>query len=197
MRSTSVVPFFMFECREDGSPLRIIFGNQVNQRHLDAFRNPQGCYDFSSLVTPRRIKLLMRLALRDSKADTLIAVYRSHEHSEPQVIADLECKNHKHWRRLLKRYADQPEFRVFKVVARLDHQPVKMRIENALEPFTDKGGECVENLLDITKTLSVVGAFINVTEQITNWIKDSCCHDLNSHEDRIICCDKERPLAPP
>jgi hypothetical protein len=197
MRSTSILPFFMFECREDASPLRIIFGNQVNRRHLDAFKNSQGNNDFSSLVTPKRIKLLTRLALRDSKANTLIAVYRSHEHSAPQVIADLECKNHKHWRRLLMRSVDQPEFRVFKVVARLAHQPVKMRLENALEPFTDQGDECISKLLEVTKTLSVVGALIDVTEQMKNWVRSGCGCDLNSHEDTIICCDKEQPLAPP
>jgi hypothetical protein len=197
MRSTSIVPFFMFECGEDVSPLRIIFGNQVNMRHLVAFRNSQGHYDFSSLVTPKRINLLTRLALRDSKADTLIAVYRSHEHSAPQVIADLECKNHKHWCRLLIRSADQPDFRVFKVVARLAHQPVKSRIENALEPFADKGDESVRKMLKVAKTLSIVGALIDVSEQMNNWIRSGCSLDHSADEHAIICCDKEQPLAPP
>jgi hypothetical protein len=197
MRSTSILPFFMFECQEDESPLRIIFANQVNRRHLAAFKNSQGIYDFDSLVTPKRIKLLTRLALRDSKADTLIAVFRSHLHSEPQVIADLECKNHKHWSRLLMRYVDQREFRVFKVVARLAHQPVMVRLENALEPLPDNVDERARRLLEKAKTLSVVGSLIDVTEQMSNWIRSENCYDLRSCEDMIICCDKEKPLAPP
>jgi hypothetical protein len=197
MRSTSILPFFMFECQEDNSPLRIIFSNQVNRRHLEAFGNSQGIYDLGSLVTPKRIKLLTRLALRDSKAETLIAVYRSHEHNEPQVIADLECKNHKHWRRLLMRSADQPEFRVFKAVARLAHHPVKMRLEHALEPLNDTGEKYVRKLLKVAKSLSVVGALIDVTEQIRNWIQGGCSLDHNTYENPIICCEKEQPLAPP
>jgi hypothetical protein len=95
------------------------------------------------------------------------------------------------------RSADQPDFRVFKIVARLAHQPVKMRLEHALEPFTDKADECVRKLLEVAKTLSIVGALIDVTEQMSNWIRSSCSNDLSSYEDTIICCDKEQPLAPP
>ncbi|MES9847210.1 MAG: PilZ domain-containing protein, partial [Candidatus Thiodiazotropha sp.] len=51
MRSTSILPFFIFECQDGESPLRIIFGNQVNQRSLNVFGNSQGNYDFTPLVT--------------------------------------------------------------------------------------------------------------------------------------------------
>jgi hypothetical protein len=197
MRSTSTLPFFMFDCKEHESPLRIILGNQVNRRHLNSFKNSMGHYDFGTLVTPKRIKLLTRLALRDSKADTLIAVYRSHDRGEPQVIADLECKNHKHWSRLLMRHIYQPEFRVFKLVARLAHQPDKVRLEDALEPLTENEDALARKLLETSKKLSIVGALIDVTEQVSNWIRSSRNYNHSSDKDPIIYCDKEQPLTPP
>ncbi|MEW8026374.1 MAG: PilZ domain-containing protein [Candidatus Thiodiazotropha sp.] len=197
MRSTSVLPIFVFECQDGESPLRIIFGNQINRRFLNAFGNSHGTFDFSSLVSPKRIKLLTRLALRDSKADTLIAVYRSPEHAETQVIADLECKNYRHWRQILKRYADQPGFRVFKVFARVARRPVEMRIEDALGPLTDKSDEFVSKLLMDAKTLSIVGALIDVTDQVRNWQRGDCSPEHNDHVEPVICCDDRHPLAPP
>ncbi|MEL0586342.1 MAG: PilZ domain-containing protein [Candidatus Thiodiazotropha sp. (ex. Lucinoma kazani)] len=197
MRSTSILPFFLFEDQEIDSPLRIIFGNQVNKHSLRGFENLQGKYDFSSLVTPKRIKLLMRLAVRDSKADTLIAVYRSPDHIAPQVRADLECKNHKHWCRLLMRYIDQPGFRVFKVVARAARRPVEMRIEDAVGSLTDQDNEFVRKLLMDAKTLSIVGALIDVTEQVRDWRKGVCSQETSTVEDSIICCEDQQPLTPP
>ncbi|MEW8586750.1 MAG: PilZ domain-containing protein, partial [Candidatus Thiodiazotropha sp.] len=67
MRSTSIMPFFIFDSQDGESPLRIIFGNQVNLRSLNAFNNAQGVFDFTTLVTAKRIKLLTRLAISDSK----------------------------------------------------------------------------------------------------------------------------------
>ncbi|MES9829926.1 MAG: PilZ domain-containing protein [Candidatus Thiodiazotropha sp.] len=196
MRSTTILPFFIFECQDGESPLRIVFGNQVNQRSLNAFGNSQGNYDFTSLVTPKRIKLLTRVALRDSKADTLMAVYRSPEHAEPQVIADLECKNHKHWCRLLTRYSDQPGFRVFKIVARVARRPVEMRIEDALEPLPDQSDKFVRKLLMDAIALSIVGAMIDVTEQVRNWRHDDS-FDRNPYEEPVIYGDDQQSHEPP
>ncbi|MEW8535870.1 MAG: PilZ domain-containing protein [Candidatus Thiodiazotropha endolucinida] len=196
MRSTSILPFFIFECQDGESPLRIIFGNQVNKRSLNVFGNSQGNYDFTPLVTPKRIKLLTRLALRDSKADTLIAVYRSPEHAEPQVIADLECKNYKQWCRLLTRYSDQPGFRIFKVVARVARRPVEMRIEDALDPLPDQSDKFVRKLLMDAIALSIVGAMIDVTDQVRNWPHDDS-FDRNLYEEPIIYGDDQQSLEPP
>jgi hypothetical protein len=197
MRSTSILPFFIFERHDSDSPLRIIFANQVNHRSLAAFETSPGKYDFSSLVTQKRLKLLTRLALRDSQADTLLAVYRPHVHDSPQVRADLECKNHKHWRRLLKRYANQPDFRVFKVVARIARQPVDMKIEHALEPLTVKGHEFAQQLLMDANTLSIVGALIDVTEQVHHWPQKHDDFNHSADEEPVIFCDNEQPLPPP
>jgi hypothetical protein len=197
MRSTGILPFFVFESLHNESPVRIIFGNQVNERSLAAFRNTEGSYDFRSLVTHKRIKLLVRLALRDSKADTLFAVYRTPGQSTPQVTADLECRNHKHWRRLLARHKEQPGFRVFKVVARLAHRPVKMRINDTLEPFSNQGKEFEHVLLMDSKNLTIVGALIDVTEQFQSWLKSGCEFDESTHEKSNICCEKEPLLSPP
>ncbi|MEW8190455.1 MAG: PilZ domain-containing protein [Candidatus Thiodiazotropha endolucinida] len=197
MRSTSILPFFIFECQDGESPLRIIFGNQVNQRSLNAFGNSQGYYDFTSLVTPKRIKLLTRLALRDSKADTLMAVYRSPEHAELQVIADLECKNYKHWCRLVTRYSDQPGFRVFKIVARVARRPVEMRIDDALEPLSDQSDRIVRELLMDAITLSIVGAMIDVTEQALKCRRNDYNLDNNVYDEPIIYSDDQQSLEPP
>ncbi|MET0110041.1 MAG: PilZ domain-containing protein [Candidatus Thiodiazotropha sp.] len=196
MRSTTILPFFIFECQDGESPLRIVFGNQVNQRSLNAFGNSQGNYDFTSLVTPKRIKLLTRLALRDSKADTLMAVYRSPEHAEPQIIADLECKNYKHWCRLLTQYSDQPGFRVFKIVARVARRPVEMRIEDALEPLPDQSDKFVRKLLMDAIALSIVGAMIDVTDQVPNWRHDDG-FDCNLYEEPVIYDDDQQSHEPP
>ncbi|MES9950887.1 MAG: PilZ domain-containing protein [Candidatus Thiodiazotropha sp.] len=197
MRSTSILPFFIFDSQDGESPLRIIFGNQVNQHSLKVFGNSQGTYDFSSLITPKRIKLLTRLALRDSKADTLIAVYRSPEHAEPQVIADLDCKNYKHWCRLLARYSDQPGFRVFKVVARVARRPVEMRIEDALEPLSDQTDRFVSKLLMDAIALSFVGAMIDVTDQARNCRHNDYNLDHNTYEEPIIYRDDQQSFEPP
>ncbi|MBW9267959.1 MAG: PilZ domain-containing protein [Candidatus Thiodiazotropha sp. (ex. Lucinisca nassula)] len=197
MRSTSILPFFIFECQDGESPLRIIFGNQVNRRSLNAFGNSQGNYDFTSMITPKRIKLLTRLALRDSKADTLMAVYLSPEHAEPQVIADLECKNYKHWCRLVTRYSDQPGFRVFKIVARVARRPVEMRIEDALEPLSDQSDRFVREMLMDAKTLSIVGAMIDVTDQALNCRRNDHYPDHNVYEEPIINSDDLQSLEPP
>jgi hypothetical protein len=197
MRSTSVLPFFMFDCEVLDSPLRIILGNQVNQHSLRAFGNTQGNYDFSTLITPKRVKLLTRLALRNSKAETLIAVYHSQELRAPQVKADLECKNHKHWHRLLMRYAAQSGFRVFKVVARVARLPVEMRIEDALEPYIHQDCDVVSNLLADSRHLSIVGALIDVTDQIREWYRDDRNFNDSALEEPVIYCDEEQPLAPP
>ncbi|MES9814632.1 MAG: PilZ domain-containing protein [Candidatus Thiodiazotropha sp.] len=196
MRSTTILSFFIFECQDGESPLRIVFGNQVNQRSLNAFGNSQGNYDFTSLVTPKRIKLLTRLALRDSKADTLMAVYRSPEHAEPQIIADLECKNYKHWCRLLTRYSDQPGFRVFKIVTRVARRPVEMRIEDALEPLPDQSDKFVRKLLMDAIALSIVGAMIDVTDQVPNWRHDDG-FDCNLYEEPVIYDDDQQSHEPP
>ncbi|MCG8025715.1 MAG: PilZ domain-containing protein [Candidatus Thiodiazotropha endolucinida] len=197
MRSTSILPFFIFDYQDGESPLRIIFGNQVNQHSLKVFGNSQGTYDFTSLITPKRIKLLTRLALRDSKADTLIAVYRSPEHAEPQVIADLECKNYKHWCRLLTRYSDQPGFRVFKVVARVARRPVEMRIEDALEPLSDQTDRFVSRLLMDAIALSIVGAMIDVTDQALNCRHNDYNLDHNIYEEPIVYRDDQQSFEPP
>jgi hypothetical protein len=197
MRSTSLLPFFIFEPQENESPLRIIFGNSVNQRFLDVFEDSQGNYDFSSLVTPTRVKLLTRLALRDSKADTLIAVYRPNKHAAPRVIADLECKNHKHWCRLLMRYGNQPGFRVFKLTARTARRPVEMRIEDALEPLNDNDNEFIGKLLSDARNLSIVGALIDITEQTRSSWPAVNNYNPGSLEQPVICYDQEQPYAPP
>jgi hypothetical protein len=197
MRSTSVVPFFVFGCKASETPLRIILGNQVNKHSLDAFVNSQGSYDFSTLVTKKRIKLLTRLALRDSKAETMIAVYRSPELKEPQIRADLECKNHKHWRRLLMRYVDLPGFRLFKVVARVARQPVELRVEDALNPIINNDEMFASKLIMDAKAVSIVGALIDVTEQISNWRQSGYHFNNNSNEESIVCYDDDQYLAPP
>jgi hypothetical protein len=197
MHSTSILPFFLFASRENQSPLRMIFGNRANQRLLDVFENAQGNYDFSSLVTPTRIKLLTRLALRDSKADTLIAVYRTNKQAAPKVIADLECKNHKHWCRLLNRYANQPGFRVFKLLARPARRPVEMRIEDALEPLNSNHDDFVRKLLKEAKNLTIVGALIDVTKQILTSLHGGNNLNQSALELPVIRHDEEKPHAPP
>jgi hypothetical protein len=196
MRSTSVLPFFVFACKAHETPLRVILGNQVNRLSLDAFVNSQGGYDFSTLVTKKRIKLLTRLALRNSKAETMIAVYRSPEHREPQIRADLECKNHKHWRRLLMRYVDLPGFRLFKVVARAARRPVAIRVEDALKPI-NKDKMFVNKLTMDAKALSIVGALIDMTEQIRNWRMDDYSFNDKSNDESIVCYDDDQYLSPP
>ncbi|MES9993840.1 MAG: PilZ domain-containing protein [Candidatus Thiodiazotropha sp.] len=197
MRSTSMLPFFIFEHQDDQPPLRIIFGNSVNKRFLDIFERADGSYDFSSLATPKRIKLLTRLALRDSKADTLIAVYHSSQSSAPKVIADLECKNYKHWQRLLMRYGLQSGFRIFKVVARMARRPVEMRIEDALEPLNGKDNEFLGNLLTEAQHLSIVGALIDVTDHIRNSWQAINGFKQNAPEQPAICHNDEEPYMPP
>ncbi|MEN8179528.1 MAG: PilZ domain-containing protein [Pseudomonadota bacterium] len=197
MRSTTILPFFLFKDRDADSPPLIIFSNQVNQQPLQAFEISPGQYNFRSLITPKRIKLLQRLAARDSKADTLIAVHRSPHDKTPQVRADLECKNHKHWCRLLMKYTDQPEFRVFKVVARTARRPVAMRIEEAVGPLAEQGEDFVRKLLLDANALSIVGALIDVTEQIREWSLVACSSAQSSYEDPIICEDDQQPLSTP
>jgi hypothetical protein len=197
MRSTSILPFFIFDKLKGQPPLRIIFGNQVNQRFLDVFRTSRGEIDFTTLVTPKRIKLFTRVALHDSMAETLIAVYRTSQHSSPKVVADLECKNHKHWHRLLKRYINQSLFRVFKVVARPARKPVDMRIEDALGTLTGKDNEFASTLLKEAQHLSVAGALIDVTEQIRYSWQNSINFEANSEDQPVICQNDEEPYAPP
>jgi hypothetical protein len=197
MRSTSILPFFIFEKLPGQAPLRIILGNQVNQRFLDVFGNAQGSNDFSSLVTPKRIKLFTRIALRDSMADTLIAVYRSSQHTAPKIVADLDCKNYKHWRRLLQRLINQPQFRVFKVVARPARRPEDMRIEDALGPLTGKRDEFANTLLTDAQHLTIVGALVDVTEQLRHSWHKSDDMDASSVDKHVVCQNEEQPYAPP
>jgi hypothetical protein len=196
MRSTSILPFFLFERSNSTSPLKILFSNQVNQHFLDVFKNINGSYDFSSLVTPTRIKLLTRLAMRDSKAETLIAVYRTSQYGSPQVKADLECKNHKHWYRLLLTISNQSIFRIFKIVARLARHPVDMRIEDALKPLNDNN-MYARQLIGDAKNLTIVGALIDVTNQFDYSTPDR--ERINSEllEQPVICHADEQPYAPP
>ncbi|MEW8508138.1 MAG: PilZ domain-containing protein [Candidatus Thiodiazotropha sp.] len=191
MRSTSIMPFFIFESQDGESPLRIIFGNRVNQRSLSAFCNSDGRFDFTSLITPRRIKLLTRLAIRNSKADTLIAVCPSAEHGKPQIVADLECSAHKQWCQHLKRHMNQAGFRVFKVVARVANRPVEMRIDDALEPLPDHSDKHVRKLLIDATSLAFVGAMIDVTDQVRNWRREECGIDQVMHEDLINGIDSQ------
>ncbi|MEW8651043.1 MAG: PilZ domain-containing protein [Candidatus Thiodiazotropha sp.] len=197
MRSTSIMPFFIFDSQDGDSPLRIIFGNQVNLRSLNAFSNAQGGFDFSTLVTAKRIKLLTRLAIRNSKADTLIAVYRSPDHEKPQIVADLECTSHRQWCQLLKRYMYQPFFRVFKVVARVANRPVEMRIDEALAPLPDESDKFVRKLLMDAISLSFVGAMIDVTEQVRKWRHGDHSSEQNTFENPTIYSEYQHSLTPP
>lgn len=197
MRSTTVLPFFLFGDRGDDPPLRIIFSNPINQQALEAFQIAPGQYDFHSLVTSKRLNLLKRLAFRDSQAETLIAVYRSSENSTPQVIADLECKNHKHWRRLLMKYVGQKEFRVFKVVARSARRPGAMRLENAIAPLSGHEDHLVQQLLVEANALAIVGALIDVTEQIKDWRENAMSADQASCDELLECQVEPEYLPPP
>ena len=197
MRSTTILPFFVFEDRTGRPPLRIIFSNRVNQQSVQAFETSPGQYDFHSLVTPKRIKLLQRMAVRDSRADTLIAVFRRPHDQVPQVRADLECKNHKHWCRLLAEHADQPGFRVFKVVARLARRSVAMRLEDAVGPLAEQHDDLARKLLKEASTLSIVGALIDVTAQVRGWRLNAFIPDQRSREDSVECVEDQRPVPSP
>jgi hypothetical protein len=196
MRSTTLLPFFVFKKRAAGAPLRIIFGNQVNRQALQAFETTSGQYDFSSLVTRKRLKLLKRLALRNSKADTLIAVYRTSWEQSPQVVADLDCKNHKHWRRLLMQHAEEPDFRVFKVVARLARRPVAMRIEEAVRPLAEQDSDLGYKLLLDANALSIVGAMVDVTEMVRGW-RPSGLHPQRYAGQPLLQCREDNDILPP
>ena len=197
MRSTTTVPFFIFKDQDSASTFPIVFSNPINRQALQAFEISPGKYDFQSLLTPKRLKLFQRLALRDSKADTLIAVHRSPHDKTPQVRADLDCKNHKHWCRLLLRYSNQPGFRVFKIVARNARYPVTMRIEDAIGPLANQDEAHLRKLLLDADSLAIVGALIDVTEQIRGWHLGACNPDHYAPDEPIVCNENQQPLPPP
>ncbi len=197
MRSTTMLPFFLFNTGNTGAPLCLIFANRINLQALQAFEISPGQYDFSTLLTLKRLNLLKRLALRNSQADTLIAVYRASREQSPKVMADLDCKNHKHWCRFLMQYVDQPGFRVFKVVARPAHQPVAMRIEDAVRPLKEQSDELMQQLLLDANSLSIVGALIDVTQMVRTWNLNAFHPDWFSADNPLQCAEDANTLAPP
>jgi hypothetical protein len=197
MRSTSILPFFLFEDRTGRPPLRIILSNRTNHQSLQAFETSSGQFDFRSLVTPKRIKLLQRVAARDSQADTLIAVFRDPHDQVPRIRADLECKNHKHWCRFLVEHLDQPGFRVFKVVARFARRSVAMRLEDAVGPLAEQHDDMAHKLLTEAGALSIVGALIDVTAEIRDWRLYAYQPSQRSREDSVDFTEDRRSIRPP
>ena len=112
-------------------------------------------------------------------------------------MADLECKNHKHWCRLLLQHADQPDFRVFKVVARRAQKPVAMRLADAVRPLSQHDNELLNRLLLDANALSIVGALIDVTDIIKGWNLEAYGADTDSEETPLHDYDDTRALPSP
>ncbi len=168
MRSSSIIPFFLFRVEAKKVPLRLVFSNPNNQRTLAAFEDLSGNYDFSMLARPAFVKLLVKLARRESQADALLAVVR--RPGEPQqVLTNLECKQSSVWYQFLSSHIDQPQFSVFKVVSRRVRRPVSVRMLKDLDALNSQSSDLAEGLLREADKLFIAGSLIDVTPQVRTW----------------------------
>ena len=168
MRSNSIIPFFLFRVSAKQVPLRLVFSNPNNECNLTVFKDASGSYDFSLLARQQFVKLLVKLARRDSQADALQAVARP-AGGALRVLTNLECKQSGDWYRFLARNIHQPQFSVFKVVSRRVRRPVSLRILKDMDSLNSQSSDLAEGLLREADKLFIAGSLIDVTPQIHTW----------------------------
>lgn len=169
MRSSTIIPLFLFKTSTRAVPLKIVFSNQNNLQSLAAFETSPGSPDLSPLARHSFIKLLVKLARRDSQTDALLAVCRSEPGAPPITLIQSELKESDDWYRFLSSHIDQPGFFVFKVVARHIHSPNSHRILSDLDQLATKSTDLAEKLTKEAENLYIAGSLVDVTEQIRSW----------------------------
>lgn len=169
MRSSSAIPFFLFEVSKSEGPIRLLFSNPSNQKLLQIFELKDGQHDLSMLADHSFLKLVKTLASRDSKVDILVALHRPSP-DEPLAyrFSNLQGPGIE-WLRYLADYKETPGFRVFKVVGRPVHRPVPRRVRNDLDKLSAHSTHLAERLLQESDRLIIAGALHDVTAQIQEW----------------------------
>jgi hypothetical protein len=76
-------------------------------------------------------------------------------------------------------------------------RPLEMRIEDALEPLINGDNELLNKLLIEAQHLVIVGALIDVTEQIRSSWQNINRFNYDSPEQPVICQTHEEPCVPP
>lgn len=198
MRSSTIIPLFLFKTSSKAVPLKIVFSNRNNLQLLSAFETSTGNHDLSPLARHSFIKLLVKLARRDSQADTLLVVCRSEPGASPVTFIQSEFKESDDWYRFLSSHRDQPGFFVFKVVARHIHSPNSHRILSDLNQLTSKSTDLSAKLTQEAKNLYIAGSLVDVTEQIRSWDLTQILSDNPVEPLRQIILNKvDEPLPAP
>lgn len=169
MRSSTIIPLFLFKASTRTVPLKIVFSNQNNLQSMVAFETSPGNHDLSPLAEHNFIKLLVKLARRDSQTDALLAVCRPESGAPPITLIQSEFKESDDWYRFLSAHIDHPGFFVFKVVARHIHSPSSHRRLSDLDPLAAKSTYLAEKLIKEADNLYIAGSLIDVTEQVRTW----------------------------
>ena len=169
MRSSTIIPLFLFKTSSKNAPLKIVFSNQNNLQSLAAFETSPGNYDLSPLAKHSFFKLLAKLAHRDSQADALLAIHRSKSSAQPITVIQSEFKECDDWYRFLSDHIDQSGFIVFRVVARHIHSPNSRRILSDIDQLATNSTYLAEKLMKEAEDLYIVGSLVDVTEQVRSW----------------------------
>ena len=172
LRSSTMIPLFLFRVSNRETPLKIVFSNDNNLSALKAFEVSPGNYDLSSLSRHNFIKLLVKLARRESQADALLAVLPSEPGVAPYTLTNLECEQSLDWYRFLTQHIGRPGFKVFKVLSRYIHIPSSHRVMNDLDALAIESTSLAEQLIEETERLLIAASLIDVTPQIENWKLD-------------------------
>ena len=168
MRSSSVIPFFLFKVHSQKPPVRLIFSNPNNEHSLRAFRSSHG-YDFSVLARHKFLQLLTTLALREGQADILLGVHQPEPGAPLAAVTNSECGQGDSWYRYLAQHIQTPHFFVFKAVARRIRRPIAVRIMSDLDSLSSQSTDLAERLLQEAEKLVIAGALVDVTAQVQSW----------------------------
>lgn len=190
MRSTSLIPFFLFKAPAKAGPLKTFLGNKNNEATLKAFEVAPGKYDFSQLVTRKRIKLLLELAHHENRGEYLVAVFRSDTNATPCVVSNTDFKYARDWYTFISSHIDEPLFRVFKLLARPAYRPDASRIHSDLDSLASQSNELAESFLTNAQHLICAGSLVDITAQVQSW-------DLSEYQSGKTAAPLESPANEP
>ncbi len=169
LRSSTIIPLFLFRAPAEEAPLKIVFKNENNSLALRAFETSTGHHDLSPLAREEFIKTLAKVARRDGQADALLAVRRAEDGESPLTLIQTEFKESAAWYRFLAKHSENPNFFVFKIVARFVRKTAAHRILSDLDPLATKSTDLAEKLFAEAENLRIAGSLIDVTAQIRQW----------------------------
>lgn len=196
MRSTSMIPFFLFKAPSKAGPLKTILGNKNNEETLKAFEVAPGKYDFSQLATRKRIRLLLELAHHENQGEYLLAVFKPDTHATPCVVSNLDFKYARDWHAYIASHIEEPSFRVFKLLARQAYRPDASRIHSDLDSLASQSNELADEFLNKTQHLICAGSLVDITTQALTWDEHDFLSDKTRDPLKSPSNEPDDPLLP-